>query len=209
MLRKTTPTKTKYKDLFPSTTRSASQIRRENRGNVEQGGRDLTVSVVGRAVGAGYLSPGLGRRESLQVGVVEPDGRRILPRHRLRCEGRRKNEAGAVQEGAWGRSRGECLLTWTDPEALGSSRAEYPPPDIIFAGDGSSYSGEGDVSRGGRAGGGCTLVTQAGRVNDEGWDGLCGISSLNRWIVPNRTHLTWRLARSVISGLWGVCLACG
>jgi hypothetical protein len=55
-----------------------------------------------------------------------------------------------VQDGAWGESRGECLRTETDPEALGSSRAEYPPPDIIFAGDGGSYSGGGDVSRGGR-----------------------------------------------------------
>jgi hypothetical protein len=28
------------------------------------------------------------------------------------------------------------LLTGTDPEVFGSSREEYPPPDIIFAGDG-------------------------------------------------------------------------
>jgi hypothetical protein len=77
---------------------------------VEQGPRDLTVGVGGRAVRAGDLAPGVGRREGLQVGVGEPDGRRIWPRRHLRCEDRRKSEAGAVREGAGARGgEGACL----------------------------------------------------------------------------------------------------
>jgi hypothetical protein len=44
---------------------------------------DLTVGVGGRAVGAGDLAPGVGRREGLEVGVGELDGLRIWPRRRL------------------------------------------------------------------------------------------------------------------------------
>jgi hypothetical protein len=76
---------------------------------------------------------------------------------------------------------------------LGSSRAEYPPPDIIFADDGGSDSRAGEVSRGGKGMGLVLVVKQADRVNDQGWDGLCGMSDQcfgSRWIVPNRTHLT-------------------
>lgn len=95
------------------------------------------------------------------------------------CDARTCEELGGCRaRGGGSVRREECLLTGTDPEAFGSSRAEYPPPDIIFAGYGSSGSGAGEVSRGGK-GMGCGLPghagRQAGRVNDEGWDGLCGI----------------------------------
>jgi hypothetical protein len=54
------------------------------------------------------------------------------------CERGREREAGRVPH------------TGTDPEGLGSSRAEYPPPDIIFADDGGSDNSAEEVSRGGK-----------------------------------------------------------
>jgi glycine/D-amino acid oxidase-like deaminating enzyme len=45
-------------------------------------GREGVVGVGGRAVGAGDLALGVGRREGLEVGVSELDGLRIWPRRR-------------------------------------------------------------------------------------------------------------------------------
>lgn len=75
------------------------------------GGSDLTIRVGGRAVGAGDLALGLGRREDLEVGVGELDGRRIWPRRRLRNpDEERGGEEGEEKTHRRGRGRGRGSL---------------------------------------------------------------------------------------------------
>ena len=66
---------------------------------------DLTVGVGGRAVGAGDLALGVGRREGLEVGVGELDGLRIWPRRRLPetrgGEAREEMSGARVNWGIW------------------------------------------------------------------------------------------------------------
>jgi hypothetical protein len=74
----------------------------ESREEKRRARSDLTVGVGGRAVGAGDLAPGVGRREGLEVGVGELDGLRIWPRRRLqRREEVRREERWVSGAGVW------------------------------------------------------------------------------------------------------------